>query len=46
MNVKKIAPVHRFAARAEARAIMTDTDNTRATARAWYGEISPATEGK
>lgn len=31
---------------AEAIAIMTDSDNTRATAKAWYGEISLVTEGK
>ena len=30
----------------KAIAIMTDTDNTGASAEAWYGEISLATEGK
>lgn len=32
--------------KAEAIAIMTDTDNTGGTAEAWYGEIFLATEGK
>ena len=31
---------------ADAIAIMTDTDDTRTTAQAWYGEISLATEAK